>query len=99
MSDGSRSKVKWVKVKGHVSQGQIRAPNKGRWAHDNVKLLHFSFILINATFNLQYYRKARSMALSKTYPELFGEEATGVCHLFFQHYFYGPLNVHPFQLL
>ena len=34
-SDGSRSKVT---IMGH---GQIRVPNKGRWAHDNVKLLHF----------------------------------------------------------
>ncbi len=32
----------WVKVKGHVGQGQIRVPNKGRWAHDNIKLLHFT---------------------------------------------------------
>ncbi len=33
-------KVTWLKVKG-VGQGQmIRVPNKGRWAHDNVKLLH-----------------------------------------------------------
>ncbi len=34
-------KGQWVKVKGHVGQGQIRVPDKGRWAHDNVKLLHF----------------------------------------------------------
>ncbi len=32
--------MRWVKVKGHMDQGQIRVPNKGRWAHDNVKLLH-----------------------------------------------------------
>ncbi len=32
-------------VKGHVGQGQIRVPNKGRWAHDNVKLLHLSVVL------------------------------------------------------
>ncbi len=38
-----RSKVIWVKVKGHVGEGQINIPNKGRWAHDNVKLLHFLF--------------------------------------------------------
>ncbi len=40
------SKVIWVKVKGHVGQGQIRVPNKGRWAHDNVKLLHYFIPLI-----------------------------------------------------
>ncbi len=33
--------VTWVEVKGHMGQGQIRVPCKGRWAHDNVKLLHF----------------------------------------------------------
>ncbi len=26
-----RSKVMWVKVKGHVGQGQMRIPKKGRW--------------------------------------------------------------------
>ncbi len=43
----SRSKVTMVKVnghrvevKGHKAQGQMRVPNKGRWAHINVKLLH-----------------------------------------------------------
>ena len=35
------SKVTRVKVKGHTGQGQIRVANKGRWAHYNVKLLHF----------------------------------------------------------
>ena len=35
---GQRS---WVKVKRHVGQGQIRIPKKGRWTHNNVKLLHF----------------------------------------------------------
>ncbi len=39
----SRSKVTWVKVKGHIGQGQIRVPKKGRWAHINVKLLHLFF--------------------------------------------------------
>ncbi len=34
-----RSKVTWVKVKGHIGQGNIRVPNKGSWAHINVKLL------------------------------------------------------------
>ena len=34
-------KVTWVRVKGHMGQGEIRVPNKGRWAEDNVKLLHF----------------------------------------------------------
>ncbi len=33
-------KVKGVKVKGHIGQGQIRVPKKGRLAHINVKLLH-----------------------------------------------------------
>ncbi len=46
----SRSKVTWVKVKGHINQGQVRVPNKGRWAHDNVKLLHF---LIMSPFELK----------------------------------------------
>ncbi len=41
----SRSKVTWVKVEGHVGQGLIRVPNKGRWAHGNVKLLHFYFVM------------------------------------------------------
>ncbi len=31
---------------GHVGQGQMRVPNKGRWAHDNVKLLHFHFVQV-----------------------------------------------------
>ena len=34
-SQMSRSKVMWVRVK-----SQIRFPEKGRWAHNNVKLLH-----------------------------------------------------------
>ncbi len=40
-----RSKVTNIKVKGHVGQvkGQIRIPEKGRWAHNNVKLLHPRF--------------------------------------------------------
>ncbi len=29
-----------------MGQGQIRVPNKGRWAHDNVKLLHFLFVYV-----------------------------------------------------
>ena len=37
----SRWNVTWVKVKGHIGQGQIRVPKKSRWAHINVKLLHF----------------------------------------------------------
>ena len=32
-----------VKVKGHISQSQIRVPEKGRWAHVNVKLLHLGY--------------------------------------------------------
>ena len=31
-----------IKVKDHIGQGQIRIPNKGGWAHNNVKLLHFN---------------------------------------------------------
>ncbi len=38
---GSRSKVTWVKVKGHFGQGQANAQGIGRRAHINVKL-HFS---------------------------------------------------------
>ena len=30
-----------LEVKGHTDQGQIRVPNKGRWAHDNIKMPHF----------------------------------------------------------
>ncbi len=37
---GSRSKITWVKVKGHFGQGQANAQDIGRWAHINVKL-HF----------------------------------------------------------
>ena len=33
-------------VKGHVSQGQIRVPNKGRWAHDKIKLLYLQILSI-----------------------------------------------------
>ncbi len=29
-----------TKVKGHIGQGQRRILKKGRWAHNNVKLLH-----------------------------------------------------------
>ena len=43
-----------VKVKGHTGPGHIgqdqilvRIPNKGRWAHINVKLLHFMAQNIN----------------------------------------------------
>ncbi len=36
----------WIKVKGHVGQGQISVPKKGRWAHDNVKLLHLFLAMI-----------------------------------------------------
>ena len=32
---------KFMKVKGHGGHGKLRVPNKGRWAHINVKLLHF----------------------------------------------------------
>ncbi len=34
-------KVTGVKVKGHKGQGQIRFPNEGRWAHINLKMLHY----------------------------------------------------------
>ncbi len=35
----------WLRVKGHIGQGQIRIPKKGRWAHNNINLLprHNSF--------------------------------------------------------
>ncbi len=29
-----------LQVKGHMGQGQIRVPYQGRWAYDNIKLLH-----------------------------------------------------------
>ncbi len=41
----SRVKVIWVKVKGQIGRGRIRVPNLGRWAHINVKLLHFNLNL------------------------------------------------------
>ncbi len=37
----SRANVTRVNVKGHIGQVQMRVPKKGRWAHINVKLLHF----------------------------------------------------------
>ncbi len=37
-----RLKATNIKVKDHIGQGQIRIPKKGRWAHNNVKLLNFS---------------------------------------------------------
>ncbi len=36
----SSVKVTWVRIKGHIGQCQIRILKKGRWAHNNVKLLH-----------------------------------------------------------
>ncbi len=36
-SQMSRSKVIWIRAK-----GQIRMPEKDKWAHNNVKLLHYS---------------------------------------------------------
>ncbi len=67
-SHGSRSKVTWVKVKGHCPRPNITLnidqkgegygikvkghkghgqviPDKGRWAHINVKLLHVKIML------------------------------------------------------
>ena len=38
--------VSWVKVKGHLGQGQVRVRGKGRWAHGNVKLLHFYYFFL-----------------------------------------------------
>ncbi len=37
----SRSKVTWVKVKSHIYQGQTRITKKGKWAHNNIKLLRY----------------------------------------------------------
>ncbi len=34
-----RLKATNINVKDHIGQGQIRIPKKGRWAHNNVKLL------------------------------------------------------------
>ena len=50
---GSRSKVTWVKVKGHFGQGQENAQDIGRWAYINVKL-HFLLIYI---FQFQLYHR------------------------------------------
>ena len=35
------SNVLWVRVKGHIGQGQIGIPIEGRWVRNNFKLLHF----------------------------------------------------------
>ena len=46
-----------MKVKGHEGHGQVRVPNKGRWAHLNVKLLHFklpSRVGISVSADIQY---------------------------------------------
>ncbi len=40
---GSRSKVTWIRVKGHIGQGQISIMKKGGWAHNKVELLHCPF--------------------------------------------------------
>ncbi len=49
------------RVKVHMGQGQIRVPNKGRCAHDNVKLLHLNLIckskLIGRKFNTNLVNK------------------------------------------
>ncbi len=37
-----------MKAKGHKGHGQVRVPNKGRWAHINVKLLHLFIFHKNA---------------------------------------------------
>ncbi len=36
-------------IKGHIGQGQIIIPKKGRWAHNNIKLLHcfVDFVLVS----------------------------------------------------
>ncbi len=50
----SLDKNSWVRVKGHIGQDQIRIPSKGRWAHNNVKMLHFFLNYLNdrvLTFN------------------------------------------------
>ncbi len=41
-----------LEVKGHEGQGQIRVPKKGRWAHDNVKLLHLLLLLDSSLSHL-----------------------------------------------
>ncbi len=40
-----------LKVKGHMGQCKIRVPYKGRWAHDNVKLLHWWFLVITTLWH------------------------------------------------
>ncbi len=37
--------MQYASVLGDIAQGKIRVPKKGRWAHINVKLLHFYFLL------------------------------------------------------
>ena len=46
-SHGSGSKVSWVKVKGHTGQDQHKSHNIGRWAHVNVKLLHWVKVFLS----------------------------------------------------
>ena len=36
------SMATWVKVRGYIGQGQIRIPNKDRWVHNNIKVIHTS---------------------------------------------------------
>ncbi len=50
-----RSRVTLVKVKVHLGQGQIRVPNKGRWAHINVKLLHVFVNLRSLKHTAQFF--------------------------------------------
>ncbi len=38
---GSGSKVTWVKIEGQVGLTRPKGHDIGRWAHVNVKLLHF----------------------------------------------------------
>ncbi len=59
------SKVTWVKVKGNMGQGQIRLPNKDRWAHDNVKLLNLFFFFFNFCLGKKFPIEAHSKSSTR----------------------------------
>ena len=60
---GSRSKVTWVRVNGHIAQGQIRIPNKGRWAHNNVNF----YLKITSVFQTLSEKYRLYLLLSRIY--------------------------------
>ena len=71
MNHFKRSKVRLVKVKGHMGQGQIRVPNKGRWAHNNVKLLHYNWC--NGLIETMKFNYPRALATVNICGEMTGK--------------------------